>query len=178
MKPALSDYEFLPIRSRRASSRCVGAVVGLLLLAVAAPAAGVVSCGVSATGIGFGTYNVFAAGPMTSTTTVSVTCTLLSGAATTVNYDIALSPGLSNTFVQRTMKNGANALGYNLYSNSARTTVWGDGTGGAPTVSGSFKLKASARTLTDNVTAYGSVPALQDVAVGAYSDSITVTVSY
>jgi spore coat protein U domain-containing protein, fimbrial subunit CupE1/2/3/6 len=179
MKPTLTEHKLLIIRSRCAASRCVGALVGLLLFAIAAPAAaGVVSCGVSATGVSFGNYDVFAASSITSTTTISVTCTLTSGGTTTVSYAIALSPGLSSTFVQRQMKNGANALGYNLYSDSARTTVWGDGTGGAPTVSGSMRVKPSTPTLTNNVTAYGSVPALQDVAVGAYSDGITITVSY
>jgi spore coat protein U-like protein len=150
----------------------------VLLLVVAAPVAGNVSCSVSAAGLSFGGYDVFAASPITSTTTLSVTCTLTAGGATTVNYVIALSTGSSSTFVQRQMKNGGNALGYNLYSDSTRTTVWGDGTGSTQTVSGSMKLKPSTPLLTDNFTVYGSVPALQDAAVGAYSDNITITVTY
>ena len=121
---------------------------------------------------------MFAGGQITATTTISVTCTLTGNATTTVNYAIALSPGLSNTFVQRTMKSAANALGYNLYSNSTRTTVWGDGSGAAPTVSGSMTLTNGAPTHTNSPTVYGSVPALQDVGVGAYSDNITITVTY
>jgi spore coat protein U-like protein len=178
MKPASARYQPPCSRSRDASMIGVRALVAMLLLVVAAPAIAAVSCSVSAPNVSFGSYDVFAGSQITSTTTISVTCTLTGNATTTVNYAIALSPGLSNTFVQRTMKSGANALGYNLYSNSTRTTVWGDGSGAAPTVSGSMTLTKSARTNTDSPTAYGSVPALQDVGVGAYSDSITITVSY
>jgi spore coat protein U-like protein len=178
MKPASTKYQPPSSRSRDASPVGVRALVAMLLLMVAAPVAGTVSCSVSATGISFGSYDVFAASPITSTTTISVTCTLQSGGATTVNYAIALAPGASNTFVQRQMKNGVNALGYNLYSDSARTTVWGDGTGSTQTVSGSMRVKPSTPTLTNNFTGYGSVPALQDVGVGAYSDNITITVTY
>ena len=178
MKPASTGYQPPSSRSRDASPISVRALVAVLLLVVAAPAIAAVSCSVSAPNVSFGSYDVFAGSQITSTTTISVTCTLTGNATTTVNYAIALSPGLSNTFVQRTMKSGANALGYNLYSNSTRTTVWGDGSGAAPTVSGSMTLTKSARINTDSPTAYGSVPALQDVGVGAYSDSITITVSY
>ena len=180
MKPASTGYQPPSNRSRDASTIGVRAFVAVLLLVVAAPAvAGTVSCSVSAPNVSFGSYDVFAGSPITSTTTISVTCTLTGGGGNTdINYAIALSPGLSNSFVQRTMTSGANALGYNLYSNSTRTTVWGDGSGAAPTVSGTMTLTKSTRTHTDSPTVYGSVPALQDVGVGAYSDNITITVTY
>lgn len=179
MKPASTGYQAPSNRSREATTIGIRALVAMLLLVVAAPVvAGTVSCSVSATGVSFGGYDVFAASQITSTTTISVTCTLQSGGTTTVNYAIALAPGSSSTFVQRQMKNGGNALGYNLYSDSARTTVWGDGTGSTQTVPGSMRVKPATPTLTDNFTGYGSVPALQDVGVGAYSDNITITVTY
>jgi spore coat protein U-like protein len=179
MKPASTGYQPPSNRSREASTIGVRAFVAMLLWVVAAPAVAQVSCSVSAPNISFGSYDVFAGSPITSTTTISVTCTLTGGGGNTdINYAIALSPGLSNTFVQRTMKSGTNALGYNLYSNSTRTTVWGDGSGAAPTVSGSMTVKKSAPTHTDSPTVYGSVPALQDVGVGAYADNITIIVTY
>ena len=180
MKPASTGYQPPSSRSREASTIGVRDLVAVLLWVVAGPAvAGTVTCSVSAPNVSFGSYDVFAGSQITSTTTISVTCTLTGGGGNTdVSYAVALSPGLSNTFVQRTMKSGANALGYNLYSNSTRTTVWGDGTGAAPTVSGSMTLKNNAPTHTDSPTVYGSVPALQDVGVGAYSDNVTITVTY
>ena len=180
MKPASTRCQPPSSRSRDASTIGVRALVAVLLLVVAAPVvAQVVSCSVSAPNVSFGSYDVFAGSQITSTTTISVTCTMTgSGGNADVAYAIALSPGLSNTFVQRTMKSGANALGYNLYSNSTRTTVWGDGSGAAPKVSGTMTLTNAAKTHTDSPTVYGSVPALQDVGVGVYSDNITITVTY
>ena len=179
MKPASTGYQPPSNRSRDASTLGVRALVAVLLLVVAAPAvAGTVSCSVSAPNVSFGSYDVFAGSPITSTTTISVTCTLTGNGTESFDYAIALSPGFSNSFVQRTMTSGANALGYNLYSNSTRTTVWGDGSGAAPTVSGTMTLKKSAPTHTDSPTVYGSVPALQDVGVGAYADNITIIVTY
>ena len=179
MKPASTGYQPPSNRSRDASTIGVRALVAVLLLVVAAPAvAGTVSCSVSAPNVSFGSYDVFAGSPITSTTTISVTCTLTGHGTENFDYAIALSPGLSNSFDQGTMTRGANALGYNLYSNSTRTTVWGDGSGAAPTVSGSMTLTRFARTKTDSPPVYGSVPALQDVGVGAYSDNITIIVTY
>jgi spore coat protein U-like protein len=178
MKPASTGSQPPSNRSPDASTIGVRAFVAMLLWVVAAPAVAQVSCSVSAPNISFGSYDVFAGSPITSTTTISVTCTLTGNGTETFDYAIALSPGLSNSFVQRTMTSGANALGYNLYSNSTRTTVWGDGSGAAPAVSGSMTLKKNAPTHTDSPTVYGSVPALQDVGVGAYADNITIIVSY
>ena len=72
------------------------------------------------------------------------------------------------------MQSGANTLTYNLYLNAAETQIWGDGTGGS--VIDNATITALLGTVT--VTAYGLMPAAQDVSPGAYADTITVTVSY
>ncbi len=56
------------------------------------------------------------------------------------------------------MSNGGFHLSYQLYSNAARTTVWGNGTGGTVTVSARL-----VRQSTQNFTVYGRIPALQGV---------------
>ena len=178
MKPASTRYQPPFSRSREASSAGVRVLVALLLYALAAPAVATATCSVSAPALAFGPYDVFAGTQITSSTTISVTCTLVGSSATTVDYTVALSSGFSGTFSPRTMKSGAAALSYNLYKDSTRTTVWGDGTGITQTVIGQMKLKNSNPSQTDNITAYGSVPALQDAAVGVYSDSVTITVTY
>lgn len=73
---------------------------------------------------------------------------------------------------------GSNPLSYNLYTNSSRTTIWGDGTGGTSIISRNFILGLlGSITLTNNV--YGRLPAGQTTAaVGSYGDTITVTVNY
>jgi len=51
-------------------------------------------------------------------------------------------------------------------------------TGGSSTQGGNFKLTNGHPTGSTPWTAYGKIPALQDVSVGNYSDSITISVSY
>ena len=177
MKPALSGYWLPFVHSRGRSSRCVRALVAVLLFAVAAPAVAAVTCTISAPALAFGAYDVFAGAQITSTTTISVTCTLTGAVNTTVPYTVSLSTGLG-TFVQRTMTSGVNVLNYNLYTTVARTTVWGDGTGSTATVAGSLALTTAARVKTGTHTVFGAVPALQDAKVGVYADNVTMTVTY
>jgi spore coat protein U-like protein len=68
-------------------------------------------------------------------------------------------------------------LQYNLYTTAALGTVFGDGTAGTATVAGTGAGVATAVA----VTVYGQLPdnATNQAAVpGAYSDTITVTVTY
>ena len=151
----------------------------LAILAFLLPAAAqAATCTVSATGIAFGTYIPSNASPTDRTGTVTVTC---SAALQTVNYTVALNAGLNSggSFANRRMKNGTSLLSYQIYSNSARTTVWGNGTGGSSTVSGSFNCLVACTNTKRNHTAYGRLPALQWTASpGAHSDTITVTVTF
>ena len=125
------------------------------------------SCTAAATTIAFATINPFGA-PVTSNGTITVAC---SGGTTGATYTIALSKG-SGTFATRTMKSGANALNYNLYTTSALSTIWGDGTGGTSTVTGTNTK------ITSLFTVYGRLPTPQGVSPAVYSDTITVTVTY
>ncbi|RDS79325.1 SCPU domain-containing protein [Dyella monticola] len=121
------------------------------------------TCSATTTGVSFGTYDPFASAPLDSTGSVSVTC------SASTSYIVALSAG-QGSFASRTMSSGAHLLAYNLYTDTLRTTVWGDGSGSTTTVPGSGTSAS--------YTVYGRVPALQNAYVGAYSDSIIVTVSF
>jgi spore coat protein U-like protein len=70
------------------------------------------------------------------------------------------------------MANGTSTLGYNLYTTSADTTVWGDGTGSTATVAGTGT--GSNQTL----TIYGKIPTGENSLSGTYSDTITATITY
>jgi spore coat protein U-like protein len=142
--------------------RRAAALAALLLIAPAARAA----CTVSATPVAFGAYSPFSGTPTDSTGTATVRCT------PAANVVVALSTGGSGTFSPRQMSSGPSRLGYQLYSNAARTTVWGNGTGGTVTVAA--RVTGAGR----NFTAFGRIPALQGVAPGAYVDTITVTVTF
>jgi spore coat protein U-like protein len=66
---------------------------------------------------------------------------------------------------------GAALLNYSLFSNSGMTTNWGN-TVGTDTVPGAGTGTVQA------ITVYGQVAAGQYLAPGAYTDTITATVTY
>lgn len=69
-----------------------------------------------------------------------------------------------------TRSGGTQTVGYNLYTSSAYTTAWGDGTGGSSTVAGTG--------LAQSTTVFGRVPAQTTPQAGTYTDTIIVTVTY
>ncbi|MEA3044442.1 MAG: hypothetical protein QOJ53_733 [Sphingomonadales bacterium] len=148
------------------------ALIGGALLAVAAAATPARACTISAPGVAFGAYDPRAAGADDSSGTIGLACPT---ASTTVI--IALSTGSSGTYTTRTLKNGATNLNYNLYRDSTRTQIWGNGTAGTVTQTLSpGTLGGGTRNYT--TTVYGRIPALQNVRAGAYGDTITVTVTF
>ena len=126
------------------------------------------SCTVSATPVAFGSFNPFGA-TVTSTGTITVACSSGSKNAT---YTIALSTGNSGSFATRQTSTSMPYLSYNLYTTSGYTSIWGDGTGGSVTVTGTDT------TATNNYTVYGQLPTPQGVTPQGYTDNITVTVTY
>jgi len=150
-----------------------------LSLVVFAGHAAAATCSASTVGAAFGSYDVFAGTASTTTGSVKVSCSLGAELFVTINYTISLSAGSSNSFAQRTMKSGANTLGYNLYTSNAYSTVWGDGSGSTSTVSGNMTVWFFVPNASTTTTVYGRVPASQDVAVANnYQDNVTVTVTY
>lgn len=158
-----------PRRSSRA--RPLLPLAGAVLAVLAAPAAyAAVSCSVTATGVAFGVYTPLQTAALAANGTIAISCT-------GVLYDVAtvsLSTGLSGTYTNRTLKSGAAALDYNLYTSANGSQIWGNGTGGTGT--GQAVLWFFAPTA--NLTVYGTVNAGQDPAPGSYLDTITVTVNY
>jgi len=130
------------------------------------------TCLVSASPLAFGNYTP-GSGNVAGQTTVNVNCT--KNTAFTVALDKGTTAG--GTIGQRLMASGANTLQYNLYTTNAYTTIFGDGTGGSSTQAGTGSGVATANALTvfgqlpDNATNQAAVP-------GAYTDTITVTVTY
>ena len=146
----------------------VFAVMLFLLIGIPAHAA----CFVSATGVNFGAYDVFAAAPRDSTGTVTVTCD--NNPPTNVTIAIEASP-TSGGFNPRQMPrtSGTDRLNYNLYTSPSMSTVWGNGSAGTSTVF----LSGVRRNRPETTTIYGRIPPGQDVSVGSYAETLTVTIT-
>ncbi|HUP91872.1 MAG TPA: spore coat U domain-containing protein [Solimonas sp.] len=158
-------------------SRSLRALLLLALAALATPAHAVLAtCTASAQTVAFGSYNPFSATPLDSSGQVGVSCSISLGISIAVSYTIKLSTGVAGSYAPRYMAAGANHLNYNLYTSSARTTVWGNGTGGTSTVTDSYLLGLS--TVARTYPVYGRVTAQQNLPGGSYSDTIMVTVEY
>jgi len=128
------------------------------------------ACSVSATDLDFGSYDPSSGTALDGSSTISANCTV--GTGYTLSLDIG---GGGGAYTQRLMDSaGTDTLGFNLFTDAARTQVWGDGSGATATVS-----STGAGLLTsNNHTVYGRIPISQDVEPESYSSTITVTVTY
>lgn len=125
------------------------------------------ACVASATPLNFGAYVSTAASNATSTVTVQ--CNNLT--TYNVGLDAGTSTGATVTTRAMTGPAGSLPLPYFLYSDSARTKNWGD-TVGTDTVPGTGN--GSGQPL----TVYGNIPLGEVSRAGAYSDTITVTITF
>lgn len=131
------------------------------------------TCTVTALPVSFGSYNPVSGAAVDAAGEVTVLCTAV--LSINVGYSIRLSTG-GGTYAPRRMSLLTHTLDYNLYTSAARTTVWGDGSGATSTVSDSYALALLA--VTRQYPVYARIPGSQNVAAGAYTDTIVVTVDY
>ena len=127
----------------------------------------IASCTInSASTLNFGSQGVLIAN-VDNTSTLQVQCT------NTTPYNIGLNAGTGTgaTVAVRKLTSGANTINYSLYSDSARSTVWGN-TVGTDTVA------ATGSGASQSYTVYGRVTAQTTPAPATYTDTITVTVTY
>ena len=131
------------------------------------------SCSMNTTSMAFGTYDGFGANASTAlkaTATVISTCTSGAEALITMNAGASSGSGSADAPVRRMTAGPGKYLDYQVYSDVARDTVWGNTvpTGVALTGTGDPQ----------SLTVYGSIPSAQIVPEGDYSDQIYVTISY
>jgi spore coat protein U-like protein len=123
------------------------------------------TCTIAANPLAFGNYSGVA---LNATTTIFVNCTK------SAPYNVGLNAGTStgSTVTNRHMTGPASTLlNYTLFSNSGRTTNWGN-TVGTDTVAG------TGNGVAQSLTIYGQIPAGQLVRPGSYTDTITATLTY
>ncbi|AFL89584.1 putative secreted protein [Terriglobus roseus DSM 18391] len=122
-------------------------------------------CIVLSTAMGFGSYT---GGAITSTSTISLTCTA------NVAYDIALNAGTTtgaSTSARKMAGPNGGTLGYSLFRDAAFSQNWGS-------VSGVDTLTGIATGLLQPITVYGKISSGLIAPIGAYSDTITATITY
>ncbi|WP_260928889.1 spore coat U domain-containing protein [Novosphingobium sp. 9] len=126
------------------------------------------ACIIDAADLPFGNYDPTSSTPKDMNTTITVTCTV--GTPFTVGLNAGSTSGA--TVTTRQMANGANRLGYALYSDTGHATNWGN-TSGTDT-----PAQATATATSTVMTVYGRIAARQNVPAGSYTDSVTATVYY
>ncbi len=121
----------------------------------------------SASTLNFGGAQGVLAANVDQTSTISVQCT------NTTPYNIGLNAGTGTgaTVAVRRMTNAGNTINYSLYTDAARSTVWGN-TVGTDTVS------ATGNGAAQSYTVYGRVPPQTTPAPATDTDTLTVTVTY
>lgn len=127
-------------------------------------------CSVSMTPIAFGTIDVLAGASIDTTATLTVTCT--GGAAGGDRICISLGAGSSGDATSRKLNGpSSNALRYDLYSDSARTSLWGSWHTGYDTSGVQVDVgNGSTTNLTVYARVFGSQPT---AAAGSYSSTFT-----
>jgi spore coat protein U-like protein len=127
-------------------------------------------CTVSSSTVNFGAYDPVSANAVTpndSTGTVNVFCT--TGTLATVSLDVGSHASGST---RRLLGTSGDLLTYEIYLDAPRTIVWNT----VNTDSGTSVSKLT--PISGGFTAYGRIPAGQDVRTGSYSDTVLVTVNY
>jgi spore coat protein U-like protein len=125
------------------------------------------ACTVTVADLGFGTVSTLASA-ISGSTTGSVSCTGIGAYA--ISFDAGTGGG---TLASRKMSNGTSLITYNIYADSGRTSILGDGTGSTTAISGTSTGGA------DSFSVYGRVDSSQNPkTLGAYSSNIVATVSF
>ena len=134
------------------------------------------NCSIATTAVDFGAYDPVtanASAAILQTGKVSVSCTTGSAVKVTLGQGLYPDTGATSTDADpaRRMRDGTtHYLSYTLYSETTRTTEWGNtaGTGVSYTGIGS----------SEDLTVYGTLPGGQNVPVGSYSDTVVATVTF
>jgi spore coat protein U-like protein len=150
-----------------------------ICLAVAAGPALAQSCNFTIAALNFGTIDLTANTPFTSTATYLATCT--GTASTTVRTcpNIDVGSGGSTSGSPRFLLNGATQLNFNLYQDSSYTSVWGSNLWGfagsypSPTIDVVLNGSGSGSA---SQTIYGQIWAgQQTLAAGTYTSAFSGT---
>lgn len=125
------------------------------------------NCYLGTSPVSFGTVGVLS-GNVDSTTVQAIGAHCSNGTPYAISFDAGQGPGA--TIAARVMTNGALGVVYSLYQDAARSTLWGNTAGSIVSSTGNGNYQF--------YTVYGRVPPQTTPAPGAYSDTITVTITF
>jgi spore coat protein U-like protein len=127
----------------------------------------IASCDVSPATLAFGNYNPASSTPLDAASTISLLCT------NGTSYDVGLNAGSGSgaTIAARKMSVSGNTLTYSLYTDGARSALWGN-------TIGSNAVHGTGTGATQSIDLYGRVPINQTSPAGSYTDTVTITVTY
>jgi spore coat protein U-like protein len=157
-----------------------------LLLALAAlaaaPALATITCTITPapSPLDFGSYTVLAQSATNVVFLYSCKRNVVGDSTNVEPWRIRLDTGSTSGaggFINRTLFSGANAMLYQIYTDSAYSTIWGDTSGVTGQVTGSFDFGPVpvGGTVSTLVTGYGRVVANQDLNTGTYATTTAIT---
>jgi spore coat protein U-like protein len=134
------------------------------------------SCTINVATLNFGgsvAGTALVAGVTNGSTTVSTTCT--NGSP----YAIGMDNGANASVGQRRMKNGANFINYNLYTDSGFANPWTTASSSTTCASANSCALGTGTGSAQSTTIYGQIPTVAVApAAGAYSDTVSMTITY
>jgi spore coat protein U-like protein len=131
------------------------------------------TCSVNAATLNFGSTGLLAS-PITASTSLSVTCT------NSTPYSVGLDNG-ANFSTTRRMKLGATAnfIPYGLFTDAGLTNAWTTASSSTACTSTNSCALGTGNGSAQSITVFGQVPALGTAPTpGAYTDTVTITVTY
>lgn len=161
----VSTFSFVAIALGTLGGSPISATTSTANLTVTASVLG--ACSVSVPGsLGFGTIDTTVSTSVDQTATVNVTC------RNTTAFTLTANGGATGNILGRVLTNGTSTIAYQIYTDSARTTVFGDGTTGS-NVSGT----GTGATISQPI--YGRITGSRAAATpGNYADTVVLTVTY
>ena len=124
------------------------------------------TCLINSPVINFGIYNPLINQEKISSSSFNITCDTLT------TYSLKILPDNGNIVQNRKLPNNklnsSDFLYYNIFLNTNRTIIFGDGSAGSSIYTGSD----------NNVPIYAHIPARQNVGIGTYSNTLSVELTF
>ena len=157
--------------------RMARAAILALLLVAGTPAGAQQVCSASSSPVSFGLYDPQSSATIDNVGSISDTVAWQVTVSLLMAYTVKLSSGNSGALSQRKMLSGANSLNYQVYTDAARSNIWGDGSSGTSFISDGYLLQVLTPVV-KHYTVYGRVPGSQNVKAGSYLDTLTILITY